>query len=93
MTPIERAARAAYHSWISGAACGGPPWEKLPQSFTDLLIEAQRAAFLALTECELPTDAIAEGANAMISNDGVWSEDAKVCFSAILRFIAKGMEA
>jgi len=48
MTPLEKAARAAYEAWISGVEGIEPAWDDLPQDFVDRLMAAQRAALLTL---------------------------------------------
>lgn len=86
MWPIERAAHAAYQSWISGVECMEPAWNDLPQDFRDRLIEAQRAAILALAECVLPASAL-KAADAAVEECKA-HEFMDTAFRAICRAIA-----
>jgi hypothetical protein len=90
MTPLETAARAAYEAWISGVEGIEPAWDDLPQDFIDRLMAAQRAALLALAECDLPRKHLTVTGPSGVRTD---KDDRQGIFRVILRAIATGGNA
>ena len=50
MTTIEKMAKATYVKWVEDVQDLEPPWDDLPESHRDRLIDATRAALQAIRE-------------------------------------------
>lgn len=67
-TTLEKAARATYAKWIEDVRDLEPEWDALPESHRARLIDATRAALLAIRE---PSEAILRAADPGTSDEDV----------------------